>query len=79
MGQLNSPAVAAIGPAEHGHFTTRFESILSWAQKYSLFMYPFATACCAMEFMAVSSPRYDFPDLALRHRVFHQDKAICFG
>jgi NADH-quinone oxidoreductase subunit B len=23
-------------------------------------MYPFVTACCGMEFMAVSSPRYDF-------------------
>lgn len=60
MGQLNSPSVATIEPAEHGYFTTRFESILSWAQKYSLFMYPFVTACCGMEFMAVSSPRYDF-------------------
>lgn len=60
MGQLNSPAVATLEPAEHGYFTTRLESILSWAQKYSLFMYPFVTACCGMEFMAVSSPRYDF-------------------
>ncbi len=60
MGQLNSPVVTSVEPAEHGHFTTRFESILAWAQKYSLFMYPFVTACCGMEFMAVSSPRYDF-------------------
>lgn len=28
--------------------TTRFKDILSWAQKYSLFMYPFVTACCGM-------------------------------
>ena len=60
MGQLNSPAVTSVEPAEHGYFTTRFDSILAWAQKYSLFMYPFVTACCGMEFMAVSSPRYDF-------------------
>ncbi|HEY0466880.1 MAG TPA: NADH-quinone oxidoreductase subunit NuoB, partial [Polyangiaceae bacterium] len=32
----------------------------AWAQKYSLLMYPFVTACCGMEFMSVSSPRYDF-------------------
>jgi NADH-quinone oxidoreductase subunit B len=60
MGQLNSPVVTTVEPAEHSYFTTRFDSILAWAQKYSLFMYPFVTACCGMEFMAVSSPRYDF-------------------
>ncbi len=60
MGQLNKSGVAVLEATEQGFYTTRFESILAWAQKYSLFMYPFATACCAMEFMAVSSPRYDF-------------------
>ena len=39
--------------------TTRLKDILSWAQKYSLFMCPFVTACCGMEFMSVSGPRYD--------------------
>ncbi|MCC6214332.1 MAG: NADH-quinone oxidoreductase subunit NuoB [Polyangiaceae bacterium] len=43
-----------------GFATTRFEDLLHWAQKYSLFMYPFVTACCGMEFMSVSGPRYDF-------------------
>ena len=43
-----------------GFFTTKFSDLLAWSQKYSLFMYPFVTACCGMEFMAVSSPRYDF-------------------
>jgi NADH-quinone oxidoreductase subunit B len=32
---------------------------LGWARKYSLFQYPFVTACCGMEFMAVASARYD--------------------
>ena len=32
---------------------------LGWARKYSLFTYPFATACCGMEFMSVSSARHD--------------------
>ncbi|MCG8557870.1 MAG: NADH-quinone oxidoreductase subunit NuoB, partial [Proteobacteria bacterium] len=40
-------------------FTTRGEALLAWARKYSLFQYPFATACCAMEFMATVAPRYD--------------------
>jgi NADH-quinone oxidoreductase subunit B len=32
---------------------------LGWARKYSLFMYPYATACCAMEYMSVASSRHD--------------------
>jgi len=40
-------------------FTTKFDALLGWARKYSLFQYPFVTACCGMEFMAVASPRYD--------------------
>jgi len=32
---------------------------LGWARKFSLFQYPFVTACCGMEFMAVASARYD--------------------
>src|SRR5258708_5606034 len=39
-------------------FTTRFEEALSWARKYSLFTYPFATACCAMEFMAIVGSKF---------------------
>lgn len=44
---------------EQGFATTRFDAILQWAQKYSLFAYPFVTACCGMEFMSLWSPRYD--------------------
>lgn len=36
-----------------------FDKVLNWSRKYSLFQYPFATACCAMEYMATSGPRYD--------------------
>jgi NADH-quinone oxidoreductase subunit B len=39
--------------------TTRLSDILFWAQKYSLFMCPFVTACCGMEFMSMASPRFD--------------------
>ncbi len=44
---------------EQGFFTSRFHDLLHWAQKYSLLQYPFVTACCAMEFMATASPRFD--------------------
>jgi NADH-quinone oxidoreductase subunit B len=38
---------------------TRVESAINWARKYSLFPYPFATACCAMEYMSLSMSPYD--------------------
>ncbi|MFW6050030.1 MAG: NADH-quinone oxidoreductase subunit B [Myxococcota bacterium] len=44
---------------DQGFFTTRFDALLAWARKFSLFQYPFATACCGMEFFAVAGPRYD--------------------
>jgi NADH-quinone oxidoreductase subunit B len=45
--------------SEQGFATTRIEDLLNWAKKYSLFQYPFVTACCAMEFMAMACPRFD--------------------
>ena len=38
---------------------TRIDKAVGWARKYSLFPYPFATACCAMEFMSLSMSPYD--------------------
>ncbi len=32
---------------------------VNWARKFSLFQYPFVTACCGMEFMSVAAPKYD--------------------
>lgn len=45
--------------SEQGFATTRVDALLGWARKYSLFAYPFVTACCGMEFMALASPRFD--------------------
>ena len=60
MGELTPTTTQILEPGEgQGFATTRLEPLLAWAQKYSLFMYPFVTACCGMEFMAVTSPRYD--------------------
>jgi NADH-quinone oxidoreductase subunit B len=42
-----------------GFVYTKLESALAWARKYSLFSYPFVTACCGMEFMSVSCAHYD--------------------
>ncbi|MEI9940567.1 MAG: NADH-quinone oxidoreductase subunit NuoB [Pseudomonadota bacterium] len=63
MGELKQSSTQILEPGAAGgagFATTRLEAVLAWAQKYSLFMYPFVTACCGMEFMSVSSPRYDF-------------------
>ncbi|HEX5099711.1 MAG TPA: NADH-quinone oxidoreductase subunit NuoB [Polyangiaceae bacterium] len=61
MGALNEEEAKILESGQgEGFITTKASDLLAWAQKYSLFMYPFVTACCGMEFMAVSSPRYDF-------------------
>ena len=39
--------------------TTKLTDATNWARKYSLFQYPFVTACCGMEFMSVAAPKYD--------------------
>jgi NADH-quinone oxidoreductase subunit B len=35
------------------------QPLVNWSRKYSLFGYPFVTACCGMEYMSLNSPRYD--------------------
>jgi NADH-quinone oxidoreductase subunit B len=39
--------------------TGRLADAINWARKFSLFQYPFVTACCGMEYMALWGPRYD--------------------
>ena len=46
--------------AHYGDFlTTKFDNVVNWARKFSLFQYPFVTACCGMEYMAASCSHYD--------------------
>jgi len=40
-------------------FTTRLNDVIGWSRKFSIFTYPFVTACCGMEFMSVSCSHYD--------------------
>jgi len=42
-----------------GFLTTKVSDFLGWSRKFSLFPYPFVTACCGMEYMSVSSAHYD--------------------
>lgn len=46
-------------PEDSSFFHTKLDSAIGWFRKYSLFPYPFVTACCGMEYMAVSCAHYD--------------------
>ncbi len=59
MGEVKTTTTRVLEGSQTGFATTRIEDLLNWAKKYSLFQYPFVTACCAMEYMAMASPRYD--------------------
>ena len=63
MGELKSGESKSVtlepGGGTSGFATTRLDALLNWARKWSLFKYPFVTACCGMEFMALTSPRFD--------------------
>jgi NADH-quinone oxidoreductase subunit B len=39
--------------------TTKLDAAIGWCRSYSLFNYPFVTACCGMEFMSTSCSHYD--------------------
>jgi NADH-quinone oxidoreductase subunit B len=42
-----------------GFLTSRLDEAIGWARKYSIFQYPFVTACCGMEYMATACSHYD--------------------
>ena len=45
--------------AKEGFLTTSIEKVVRLAQKYSLWPMPLGISCCAIEMMAVASPRFD--------------------
>ncbi len=51
--------VRVLTGSESGFATTKLDALLGWARKYSLFQYPFVTACCGMEYMSLNGPRFD--------------------
>ena len=42
-----------------GFLTTTFDNVVNWSRKFSLFQYPFVTACCGIEYMAAACSHYD--------------------
>jgi len=47
------------GTFEDRVITTKLSELVNWCRKYSLFQYPFVTACCGMEYMAAAGPQHD--------------------
>ena len=45
--------------AEKGFITTSSENLINWARTGSLHWMTFGLACCAVEMMQTSMPRYD--------------------
>ena len=59
-GKLPAFDPKATGGAGGADFlTTRLEAMVGWARKNSLWPFPFATACCGIEFMSVAAAHYD--------------------
>jgi NADH-quinone oxidoreductase subunit B len=46
-------------PGQSNFVTASLSEAVKWARKFSLFSYPFVTACCGMEYMSVAAPKYD--------------------
>ena len=54
-----APDSMGSGDDPPGVMVSRLDEALGWARKYSLFNYPFVTACCGMEYMSTASSHYD--------------------
>ncbi|HTE04810.1 MAG TPA: NADH-quinone oxidoreductase subunit NuoB, partial [Planctomycetota bacterium] len=44
---------------EGGFFVTRVDALVDWARKNSLWPLPLGLSCCAIEFMATASSKFD--------------------
>ena len=51
--------MSAVDVSKLNWMTTRVDAALGWARKFSIFQYPFVTACCGMEYMATATSHYD--------------------
>ncbi len=56
--------------APYPWFTTRLDRLVNWARRSSLWMMPFNTACCGIEFMATCASRYDIARFGMERLAF---------
>jgi NADH-quinone oxidoreductase subunit B len=48
-----------VNVAKFNFMTSKLNDAIGWARKYSIFQYPFVTACCGMEYMSTACSHYD--------------------
>ena len=53
------PVIATRRDEAQGWLQSIVSKGVGWGRKYSLFQYPFVTACCGMEYMSLQMARYD--------------------
>ena len=53
------PAITTRRDETEGFLRRSISQGLGWARKFSIFQYPFVTACCGMEYMSVFASAYD--------------------
>ena len=51
--------MAIEGILKEGFITTSYDSVVNWAKTGSLWPMTFGLACCAVEMMQASMPRFD--------------------
>ena len=64
--QIKIGSVKTQGLLETAAFTTRFDKLMAWGRKNSLWPLPYGTACCGIELMSVLGPKYDMAVLVQR-------------
>lgn len=57
-GRAVTLGMPSIGPLQAAPYPLRL--VLNWGRRYSLWVFNFGLACCAIEFIAASMARYDF-------------------
>ncbi len=72
-----APVIATRRDDAMGFFSKMVSKGLGWARKYSLFTYPFATACCGMEYMSVASARHDIARFGAEFPASLRARQIC--
>ena len=73
---------AVVSPASPNWATTRLDLLVNWARSNSLWLMPFCTACCGVEFMATAAARFDVARFGMEFLRFsprQADVLLCAG
>ncbi|MBI4545278.1 MAG: NADH-quinone oxidoreductase subunit NuoB [Gemmatimonadetes bacterium] len=69
-------------PGGASWLTTKLDFVVNWSRRNSLWPMPFATACCAIEMMALAASRFDMARFGMERLAFsprQADVLICAG